>query len=205
MSYLALTFPSCISLGAMRSDDWSTSVNRTFGGWSQRNSNRSRVLHSWDLSFAVRSASDYQAIVKHFHEARGQAHSFPFYDHLDHFCAQADGVLTLVSGSIYQAYKRYGSTNAFDRKITRPVATMTVYRTRAAVTTTISPTIDYTTGQVTVSGHVDGDTYAWSGEFVVPCRYATDRLPGAIINRQPGAGGEHLVSCDPIVIEEDFE
>lgn len=206
MTYQAITFPPKIAVGALRDTDWSTTVNRTFGGWSQRNSNRSRAVHSWDLSFAVRVVSDYRAIESHFHQSRGQLHTFPFKDYLDFEVAQADGVLTLVSGSIYQMYRRYGGTNAFDRKITRPkTGTVTVYRTRTGSTTTISPTIDYATGLVTVSSHVDGDTYAWAGQFDVPCRYSSDKLPGAIVNRQPGQQGEHFVQCESILIEEDFE
>lgn len=205
MSYVDITFPARIALGALRSSEWSTAVNPTFGGWAQRNSNRSRALHSWDISFSVRTASDYESIVDHFHQVRGQANSFPFWDYLDHTATSAEGVLTLVSGSNYQLYKRYGSSNSFDRKITRPKTAITVYRTRSGVTSTISPTISYTTGVVTVSGHVSGDTYTWAGEFYVPCRYASDALPGAIINRQPGQQGEHLVQCESIMIAEDFE
>lgn len=206
MTYIAIAFPDKIALGAQRDTDWATTVHRTFAGWTQRNQNRSRALHSWDISFAVRVVSDYDAIVEHFHQVRGRANLFPFKDYLDFTAAQAEGLLTLVSGSIYQMHKRYGAANPFDRKITRPRSgTVTVYRTRSAVTTTITPTIDYTTGRVTVAGHVAGDTYAWAGEFMVPCRYDADRLPGAIINRQPGAAGEHFVQCESILVVEEFE
>jgi uncharacterized protein (TIGR02217 family) len=206
MSFLALTFPRRIGMGAQRTADWSTTVNRTFGGWAQRNINRSRAIHAWDVGFAVRTAADYEAIVQHFHQARGQAHSWPFEDKLDHAATALEGVCTLISGSVYQLYKRYGSTNAFDRKITRPrTGAVVVYRTREAVTTTISPAINYTTGQITVSGHIAGDVYTWAGTFDVPCRYATDSLPGLIIDRNPGAAGQHLVQCESILIEEDFE
>lgn len=205
MSYLALTFPARIALGALRHADWSTTLNKTFGGWTQRNANRSRILHSWDIAFAIRTTSDYDAVVAHFHEARGRANSFPFRDYLDFAATASEGVLTLISGSTYQLYKRYGSVNPFDRKITRPRSPIVVYRTRGGSTSVISPTVSYTTGQVTVSGHVGGDTYTWAGEFDVPCFYSSDSLPGAIVNRQPGEAGEHYVQCESIMIEEDFE
>jgi len=189
----------------MRSTDWATTVHTTAGGWAHRNGARANARHSWDLSFAVRKMSDYSAITAHFHQARGQVDSFPFRDILDEAATQANGVLTLVTGSTYQMHKRYGSGSAaWDRKITRPVSPATIWRTREGVTSIITPTVVYTTGRVTVSGHVSGDTYAWAGKFVVPCRYATDTLPGAVIDRRPG-GGEHLVQCESILITEDAE
>ena len=128
-------------------------------------------------------------------------------DYLDFQCAAADSSMTLTVANVYQMGKRYGTTNAWTRTITRPVSgTVTVYRTRSAVTSTITPTsIDYATGLVTVAGHVAGDTYTWAGQFNVPCRYAADALPGAIINREPGPNGEHFVQCDSILIVEDRE
>lgn len=206
MSYLAVTFPPRIALGALRDSNWSTTVIKTFGGYTKRNQNWSRAQHQWDLSFAVRTVSDYRLIESHFHQVRGQAYSFRFKDYLDFQVAAEDSVCTLVSGSIYQLGREYGGTNTFTRTITRPkTGTCTFYRLRSGVTSTITPTVDYDTGRITVSGHVGGDVYTWAGEFDVPCRYASDSLPGAIINRQPGEHGEHYVQCNSILIEEVFE
>jgi uncharacterized protein (TIGR02217 family) len=206
MSYLAVIFPPRIAMGALRDSNWNTTVIKTFGGYTKRNQNWSRAQHQWDLSFAVRVVSDYRAIEAHFHQVRGQAYSFRFKDYLDFQVAAADSVCTLISGSIYQMGREYGSTNTFTRAITRPkTGTCTFYRTRAGNTATIAPDVDYETGQITVSGHVGGDVYTWAGQFDVPCRYASDTLPGAIINRQPGADGEHFVQCNSILIEEVFE
>jgi uncharacterized protein (TIGR02217 family) len=206
MTYLALTFPPKIALGALRDDNWSTSVIETFGGHTKRNQNRSRSKREWDLSFAVRVVSDYRAIEAHHHQARGQAHTFPFKDYLDFAVAAADSVCTLVTGSTYQLGRTYGAVNPYVRTITRPKSgTCTFYRTRSAVTSTIAPTVDYATGRITVTGHVEGDVYTWAGEFDVPCRYASDTMPGAIVNREPGADGEHFVQCSSILIKEEFE
>ena len=206
MSYLAVTFPPRIAMGAARDANWSTTTVRTFGGHVKRNANWSRAQHQWDLSFAIRNTSDYRDVVEHFHQVRGQAYTFRFKDYLDFECAAADSACTLVSGDVYQIGKRYGSTNPWVRKITRPKSPIVVYRTRSGVTSTISPvSIDYQTGRVTVSGHASGDVYTWSGEFDVPCRYASDTLPGVITNREPGPAGEHLVDCPSILIEEVFE
>ncbi len=154
----------------------------------------------------MRVASDYLLVKAHFHKMRGRAKSFPFLDPIDHTVTTATGVLTLISGANYQLFYRYGSgTGAYDRKITRPAATIKVYRTRSGVTTDITgaSTISTTTGVVTVAGHVSGDTYSWAGTFYVPCRYDIDKLPAAITNKQPQAGGGELfVECDSIPIVE---
>jgi uncharacterized protein (TIGR02217 family) len=205
MSFLNLEFPRRIALGAQRKSDWATSVNRTYGGWTQRNQNRDGALHSWDIGLAIRTAADYALVLDHFHDCRGQVHVFPFIDVLDREATQDQGSATLLSGTTHQLVKRYGSANPYLRRITRPrTATVKVYRTRSGVTTQIFPTISATTGQFTPFGHQAGDTYAWSGEFFVPARYATDTLPGIVVDRAPAAG-DYLVDVDSILVEEEAE
>jgi uncharacterized protein (TIGR02217 family) len=204
MAFLDLEFPRRIALGAQRKSDWATSVNRTYGGWTQRNQNRAGALHSWDIGLAIRTSADYAEVLAHFHDCRGQVHVFPFLDVLDHEVTQDQGAATLVSGSTHQLAKRYGSANPYLRRITRPrVATVKVYRTRSGVTTQIFPTVS-ATGQFTPAGHLVGDTYSWSGEFDVPARYASDTLPGIVVDRTPSAD-DYLVDVDSILIEEEQE
>lgn len=206
MAYLDVPFPDRIAFGAERVPEWSTLLAQNAAGYSFANQNWVNALHSFDVSLAVRVASDYRTVLDHFHEVRGRAYVFPFKDFLDFQTSATDGVATLISGSDYQLGKLYGSTNPYTRKITRPVSgTCTVYRTRSAVQTTITPTVDYNTGQITVSGHVAGDTYQWAGEFRVPVRYMADRLPAAAINKQPGVAGELIVDCPSILLGEERE
>ncbi len=185
-----------------------TALTALLSGFEATNQNWSQTRHAYDAGLAVRVASDYLAVKAHFHAMRGRARSFPFLDPIDHAVAQAAGVVVAEQGSPndMQMFYRYGSgSTAYDRKITRPKSgTVAIFRTRSAVTTNItgSSTIDYTTGIVAVTGHVAGDTYAWSGEFYVPCRYDIDRLPGVIINKEPGPAGELYVDCDSIPIVE---
>lgn len=204
MTYLsALSFPKRIAMGAERTPAWATTVSKTFGGLTYRNQNRSRALLSWDVGFAVRTESDFEAVLDHFHACRGQAHTFPFRDKQDS-TDDGRGTLALVSGSIYQMQKAYGAAaNECQRKITRP-ASVVVTRTRAGTPTVISPSVDYTTGRVTVSGHVAGDTYTWTGVFDTPARYASDELQTVAVNRRPNAG-DLLIDCGSIMIEEDLE
>jgi uncharacterized protein (TIGR02217 family) len=206
MQFVDVQFPDCIAFGAQSDSTWSTDVAAVLSGHEITNQNWEDARHLFDVSFAVRTASDYRMVRTHFHEVRGRAKAFPFKDFLDFSALATEGVMLLDDSDSppgdYQMYKRYGSgAYAYDRKITRPVSgTITVFRTRAAVTTTIAATIDYSTGLVTVTGHVVGDIYTWSGNFNVPVRYDTDRLPAMAINKE--SEGELLVQCGSIPICE---
>jgi uncharacterized protein (TIGR02217 family) len=206
MSYIDAPFPERIAFGAESVPEWSTSIAENAGGYQFANQNWRYAQHTFDVSLSVRVATDYRLVRAHFHQVRGRAYTFGFKDFLDFEASTSEGVLELVTGAIYQMGKRYAGANPYDRKITRPVAaTLAFFRTRASVTTSISPTVDATTGRVTVAGHMDGDTYAWSGQFLVPVRYSSDRLPGAVVNKEPGSGGELYVQVDSIVLAEDRE
>jgi uncharacterized protein (TIGR02217 family) len=211
MSDIDIPFPDCIAFGAQSDVMWLTNIVQSIGGYESANQNWEDAKHVYDVSFAVRTAGDYQDIREHFNQVRGRANTFPFKDYLD-FEVTA-GVLLSAAGSIpaasgtFYLHKRYGSGGSlWDRKITRPDSTLTgVYRTRSAVVTNILGTdavVTYTTGAVALANHFGGDTYTWAGTFKVPCRYDTDRLPAAIINKQPGQAGELLVDVQSIAIVE---
>lgn len=202
MIYVDVEFPPDIAFNARAEASWLTTMTTLLSGFEATNQNWSQVRHQYDAGLAVRLESDYALVKAHFNTMRGKAKAFPFTDPLDYQVPQTAGILALVSGSDYQLHYRYGTgDDKYDRKITRPrTGTVVVYRTRTGSTTTITPTVSYTTGVVTVSGHADGDTYAWSGEFFVPCRYDIDQLPGVILDRQPG--GELIVECSSLPIVE---
>lgn len=208
MDYVDIPFPDCIALGAQAAVQWQTSIAISSGGFISANQDWEDPLHPFDVSFAVRTVSDYAAVKAHFMAVRGRAKAFPFKDYTDFEVAQADGKLLDATGAAptadgtFYLFKRYGSTSSYDRRIRRPDATPTIYRTRAAVTTIITPVITLAGGSVALVGHVAGDTYAWSGEFKVAVRYDSDRLPAVIVNRSPGADGEHLVTCSDIPLVE---
>jgi uncharacterized protein (TIGR02217 family) len=199
--------PDCIAFG-MRSDPaWSTDIVAAISGREVANQKWAHTRHYYDLAFAVRIASDYMAIRTHFHSVRGRTYAFLVKDPLDYAAVQSDGITdeAEVASDGWQMFKVYGTgPYAYSRRITRPVSgSLTIWRTRSAVTTDVtgSATVDYSAGTFTVSGDTPGDTYAWAGEFRVPCRYDIDRLPGAIMNRQPN-DGELIVSCDSIPLVE---
>lgn len=221
MTYLSdLEFPRRIAMGAQRRPTWNTELQRNAGGFATTISGWADALHEFDVSFAVRTAGDYATILDHFHSARGRAHTFPFRDMLDYKVTAARGILVDADGdsptTAFQLVKTYGSGAAmWRRRISRPESgTVVIYRLRAGITTDItgSATISYTTGQVTFSGGAylpgSGDVLSWTGQFWVPCRYAEDSLPAAVVDKRAGSRSGLdglLVTCDSIKLEEDRE
>lgn len=212
---LDAVFPKRISFGARSEPEWATDLSEAGSGRESTNQRWSQTRHNFDVSLAVRTRDDYMIVRSHFHLVRGRALGFLFSDSLDHIAAAGDGVLSAPasSPSEYQMYRRYGSgSNLYDRRITRPESgTLSFFRTRSLVTTDItgSVTVEYggastdqPGGLVSIGGHMSGDTYTWTGQFFVPCRYAADRLPGVIVNRRPGENGPLLVQCDSIPLIE---
>lgn len=210
MDYVDISFPECIALNAQSAVQWSTTITMAYGGQVDANQNWQDPLHPFDISFAVKTVSDFAIVKAHFMQVRGRANSFPFKDYTDFevtvssgVILDADGIAPTADGTFY-LNKRYGSgAAAYDRPITRPDNPVQVFRTRASVTTDITGSgavVTYTTGAVAITGHLSGDTYSWSGEFKLPCRYDTDTLPAVIVNREPN--GEHLVSVTGLKIIE---
>lgn len=203
-----IEFPRRIALGAMREPGWSTTLVENFGGFENANQNWANAKHSYDIGLAIRTETDYQLVLTHFHSVRGRWKKFPFKDFLDYRCEQSQGILIDNGDSPagdFQLVKVYGTGDeAWHRWITRPMAGAVIYRTRAGSTTVASATVSLTTGRVVPSGHVAGDTYAWSGQFFVPVRYGSDKLPSIVPDRQPDSG-ELLVKCDSIMLIEARE
>jgi uncharacterized protein (TIGR02217 family) len=158
-----------------------TNIGRTKvylpNGRLQQNFAASMPVHKYDVSHGIRTSADYDAIIAMFYVVNFTPYEgFRFKDWRDFKATQANSALTLITGSTWQLERVYRvALLTFHRKIRKPVAsTVVVYRTRSAVVSTASATIDYTTGIATVSGHVGGDTYTWTGEFDVPVTFTDD-------------------------------
>lgn len=209
MTFVDVPFPDCIAFGAQFEPEWKTTIAVTGGGYESAVQEWSQNRLMADVSFAVRTKTDYQLILDHFNMVRARARSFPFKNYLDFETTQLNGAVLTVAGvaisanGTYYLHRQYGTgSNAYYKRITRPDSPAVVYRTRAAVTTNITgagATITYTTGAVAITGHASGDTYSWAGSFMLPCRYGVDRLPAAVVNK---SAGELIVSCDSIPVLE---
>lgn len=181
----SLLFPITISPGPIGGPGYSTDVVTVAGGHEQRNAGWSVPRRRYELSTSVKTQADFEAVRDVFYQARGRLHGFRFRDWSDYRATTANGVTVLTSGSSYQLQKRYASGSYLvDRNIVKPVAGMlTIWRTRGGTPSDItgSTTIDTATGIITVTGHVGGDVYTWSGEFHVPVRFDTDQLQAVVV------------------------
>lgn len=207
MIFKNIEFPRGIAMGAQVAPGWNTGIAQTLAGFEHTQQNWANSRTSYDVSFAVRSASEYQLVRAHFHTVRGRAYSFPFRDPLDHKVTSADGILmaSMESPAVgFQLGKRYGAgVDAWERRIMLPDPQgLLIYRTRNGETTAADDgQVDFTDGSVFMAQHFPGDTYTWAGRFFTECRYDTDQLPAIIVDRE-GRDGELLVQCSAIPIVE---
>jgi uncharacterized protein (TIGR02217 family) len=163
---------------------------------------RSKVLSTYDLSYSMRRVADFERVRAMFYIVMGTPYQgFRIRDWHDYQLTQANSVLTFITGSTWQIYRRYSEGPAyFDRIIQKPVdASVVVYRTRSAVVSTASATVDSTTGIATISGHVGGDTYTCTGLFDVPVTFADDTMDGIEID---GFEGDLLQALPSVPLEE---
>lgn len=170
--FLDIEFPACLAFGAVGTPTWSTSVAANQGGWEQRNQIWGYALHSYDVSTAITSRTDYKMVLAHFNEVRGRLNSFPFKDPLDFEVAAGEGVSFYVSPGVYQLGKKYGVVNPYIRKITRPVnailsmgtlgalglVTVTSDQTRSVTSHTVGATHEFTLASAFSPNVVIGDT-----------------------------------------------
>lgn len=118
--FINVPFPECLAFGAVAAPEWKTVLAENQGGWTQANQVWVYNKHSYDVSTAVRTRSDYLMVLEHFNEVRGRANTFPFRDPMDFEVPENYGYLVYVSPGVYQLAKRYGTVNPYYRKITRP-------------------------------------------------------------------------------------
>ncbi len=100
MTHLASTLPDRIEIGALRSEEWRTDINRTDGGVERRESRWEAPLRSYDVSLPItkRDDADYLAAKALYAAAKGSLHSFSFKDWTDNITipVRFDGPLQLT-------------------------------------------------------------------------------------------------------------
>lgn len=147
-------------------------------GALQQNFSATLPLHKYDVSYAIRSAANFQVILDLFYVVMFTPYTgFRFKDWRDFTATQTNSNLTFITGTTWQLQRKhvFGGVT-FLRDIVKPNASPVpaIKRTRAAVVTTASATVDTTTGIATITGHAGGDTYTWEGEFDVPVTFTHD-------------------------------
>lgn len=214
--YDDLIFPTSISLSAFKgSRTRSTTVVQTRAGFTQRRSLWAQTRRTYDAGLVTRPVADWLLIDDFFEVAEGQAIGFMLLDPTDFQVTQQNGLLALVTGSTYSFQKmRTVGSRATYRAISKPdvgqgggSSSISVYRTRSAVTTLVAVgnySIDAVNGTLTFTvGYVEvGDTFAWAGRFYVPVRFSTDSLDWTVVDKQVGSGNL-LVQGPSVPITEE--
>lgn len=187
----APVFPLCVSFRPMFGPSWNTDVVVTNSGQETRNQNWSQPLQRGKVSFDARRPELIATVRKWLYLAQGSANGFRVRDTADYQVPDNNGtgVLNLVSGSVYQIYKRYQLDSPyFDRKIVKPeVGTFALYDAGVLKLLTTHYNIDESTGLVTISFSPAG-ALTWTGRFHVPVRFDEDAHQIEIIDRSTARG-----------------
>jgi len=165
-------FPDQVSYGASGGPTYKTDLIEVSSGYEMRNANWSAGRGSYDVSHGVNNQSDLDVLIAMFRNCKGRAHGFRFKDWMDYTVTGSQGVFRSLSATQFQLQKHYtfGSQNEL-RDINKPVSATVV------ILGGVSPSIDYTTGIVTVTS---GTPTSWTGEFDVPCRFDIDQMKASI-------------------------
>lgn len=159
-------------------------------------------IHRYSVSHGLRTPDGQEAVLAMFYVVNFTPYTgFRFKAWWDYTATQTNSVATLISGSNYQLQRVYTvGAVSFNRPIYKPVSgTVQVYRTRSAVVSAATATIDYTTGVATISGHVSGDTYTWTGEFDVPVTFVNNEWTESSLEVSTS---NLFVRAQPVELEE---
>lgn len=157
-------------------------------------------IHRFDVSHGLRQQADYQAVLDIWYVVNFTPYEgFRFRDWRDYRATAANSRCTLISGSTYQLQRvhSFGGIE-FLRNIYKPVAGVVITRTRSGTPSTATATVDTTTGVATISGHLAGDTYTWTGEFDLPVTFSDDSW----VSTLEGAAPNLIIVAPSIALEE---
>lgn len=173
-----IRFPEGISYGAIGGPKFKTTILPLASGFEKRNVDWANSRGEWDVSYGLKTQAELDAIRTFFMARRGRATGFRFKDWTDYkMVRQAIGV-TDATTSVFQVYKRYTSgSSTYDRKIRKPVnGTLSIWVNGIPAS---SPTIDYTTGVITLSYFnysTTGQSIEVACEFDAAVRFDTDHM-----------------------------
>lgn len=176
MSFLETPrFPDDIAWGAQGGPQYSTDLVAVASGYEKRNQNWVDARLKWDVGYAVRTQTQYDALLAFFHAAKGRANGFRFKDHADYLATTSTGRVGIAAvgdgtPGPFQLVKRYTSgASSTDRTIRKPVSA-TLYKGGVAQTLTTHYTLDTSTGLVTwvaldsesITGHTVGASHQFT-------------------------------------------
>lgn len=195
MSFIETRFPDDIAIGAVGGPGFNTDVVSVNSGSDQRKANWQDAKCAYDVSHGIKTQTQLDVLVAFFRVMKGRANAFRFKDWADYkdkmnAASPTAGIFATIDSTHFQMVKRYTtSVTNHDRDITKPVSGS------VAVVGGVSPSVDYTTGIVTVAS---GTPSSWTGEFDVPCRFDTDQMKISIAHYNAFSwGGIPIVETRP--------
>lgn len=183
-------FPKRIALRSTGGPGWdATSVVEMSSGYEQRNQPWSQSRRYYEVSHVPKTPDDFDPLLDFWEVVQGDTHGFRLFDPRDYRVSTGFGLFRKIDATHWQMVRRRTvGAQSIDRDIRKPVdGTITI--------TGSYSDIDYTTGIVT------GTPTAWIGEFHVPCRFATKRMQGDIVDATAG-GTKPLIAWNNIPIVE---
>ena len=161
-------FPDYLAPGLELGPMFATDVIRVNSGHEASNVRWSQALRVWNGATTHRTEAERLAIEAFFLAAKGRANPFRLRDITD-YKDEGRGVVTLVSGNVYQLGKTYTSgAQIHTRDIRKPRSG------EVSVQGGGTYSLDTTTGRVTHTG--GGVPTGWTGLFDVPVRFDHDQL-----------------------------
>jgi uncharacterized protein (TIGR02217 family) len=172
MAFFEALFPPRISANAQGGPRFITEKAYTASGRRSTNRLAALPLADYAIDHPVREAADFEELRAFFYVVGGDADGFRFKDWSDFVLTDANSRLDLVSGTTWQIERLYTfGARTLARPIQKPVAGAVVHRLRGMTHSTVTTTVDSTTGQCVIGDHVDGDTYTAVGQFHVPVAF----------------------------------
>lgn len=182
MTIIATRLSAKVEAGFSAVVGFSTRVTELKTGYERRNANWVNPKRRYTARTAGWNATMRAELLNLAHAARGSLYSWLFKDWND-YSVTAQSLGNAPSGSTaVQLVKTYTyGSETYTRTITKPVAsTVTVYQNGIPK----AGTLDDTTGLFTpTAAWTAGQPLTWTGEFVVPVRFASDDIEFVLPHR----------------------
>ena len=197
--YESPRFPENIAYGAAGGPGYRTDVVEVVSGREKRNGNWVYPRQEWDVSQGIHQQAEFAAVRAFFlATGQGRLNGWRFKDWGDFEVTHAEGVVTALTSTTFQMFKRYASgAQSVDRIIYKPVAGTVEVKVSGVVDGTA--TVNTVTGVITIASAPAPGTVTWSGQFDVPMRFDTDRLVGRVVARNPQGQLLHQWDAIPII------
>jgi uncharacterized protein (TIGR02217 family) len=163
-----------------------------------------QTLREYEFGFIPMPRTSWMQIEALHEVTEGGAYGFLMLDPKDSTAALTDGVVTELTSTTFQLYKRYTeavSSRTKDRKITRPKTGIVVQISGVTKTLGVDYTLDADTGILTIAASPDPATVTWSGQFYVPVHFMEDSLEWELVAPAPSPDSRFIATRSCVLQE----